>query len=163
MNFRDFVEQTRDAIQSVAFGLRGERDVTPMLHLESRSGVTIVPIDPEFFENSTNVELLALHYVLPLIAENRTRKLAWTFCAWASPAGRATHGPAAEGTSPRPSSHPERREILLATFIDPEVIEHWAARIVRTGGPVMIGPWRSSVRASVDGGPLLTTIQRALR
>lgn len=152
MKFRDFVEVTRDALESVAFRMEGERDITPMLHLEAEhAGITIIGIDPEYFQSARNIKTLVTGYVVPLIAENQARKVAWSYCVWVSPNG-----------GPRPSEHPERREMLLATFIDPEVVEHWATAIVRTGGPVLLGPWEDSI-PNTGGGPLTTTIQEALR
>jgi hypothetical protein len=137
-----------------------------MLHLESDLGISVTAIDPWFFSSSDGVQLLAHRYVLPLITQNHARKVAWTFCAWAapSPVEPRDEGAAQAGTagSPRPSSHPQRREILLATFIDAEVVEHWAAPLVRTGGPVVVGNWIPS-KQNVGGGPLITTIQEALR
>lgn len=151
MRFRDFVELTRDALEAVAFRLEGERTITPMLHLESELGVSHTGIAGAFFESSAAVEALVRRYVLPLIAEADARKVAWSYCVWASP-----------NSGPRPAAHPERRELLLATFIDAEVIEHWGAPLVRTGGPVLIGEWMAAI-PNVGGGPMLSAIQEALR
>lgn len=152
MKFRDFVEVTRDALESVAFRMNGDRDLTPMLHLESeQAGVTIVGIDPAYFDSADKIETLIAAYVVPLIFENQARKVAWSYCVWAAPDG-----------GPRPSEHPERREMLFASFIDPEVVEHWGAPIVRTGGPALIGPWRAAV-PNLGGGLIINLVQEALR
>lgn len=161
MRFRDFVELTRDALESVAFRLEGERTITPMLHLESELGVSHTGIAGAFFESSDAVEALVRRYVLPLIAEAQARKVAWSYCVWAAPQRRNPPS-AATHALVRPAVHPERRELLLATFIDAEVVEHWGAPLVRTGGPVLIGEWMAAV-PNVGGGPMLSAIQEALR
>lgn len=154
MIFRDFVEQTKDALYALASQLEGERDLTPMLHFESEDGIASVVLDPGFFESAQSRRLFVHQFVIPLLHEHGARKVAWTFCAWSSP----LHGVA-------PSIHPERRELLMATFIDAERHEIWRAPIVRTGGPdapVLIGAWTAGP-ASESSGPLLTPIQEALR
>jgi hypothetical protein len=152
VRFRDFVELTRDALESVAFRLDGERTITPMLHLESELGVSHVGVDDAFFHSSAAVRLLVHRYVLPLIAQDHARKVAWSYCVWAAPAGGG-----------RPAAHPERRELLLATFIDGEVIEHWGASLIRTGGPVLVGGWHAAMPTVSGGGPMLSAVQKALR
>lgn len=159
MKFRDFVEVTRDGLESVAFGLEGDRDLSPMLHLESELGVSITGIDPGFFESLDSVQLLVARYVLPLIAESHARKVAWSYCVWAAP--RRTPPSAATHTL-MPAKHPDRRELLLASFIDPEVVEHWSAPIIRTGGPLLIGPWEAAI-PNIGGGPHVAAVQEALR
>ena len=151
MNFRDFVEQTIDAVESVAFTLDGDRDITPMLHLETPDGVSVHGLDPQFFASPAMVQILVSRYVLALIAGSGARKVGWTFCAWAAPVG-----------AERPAEHPDRRELLTATFIDREVVEHWAAPIIRTGGQVIIGARASAVPNVMRGNPI-TAIQEALR
>jgi len=150
MRFRDFVEVTRDGLESIAFKLEGDRDLMPMLQIEDARGLSVIGVDPEFFA-ADRLERFVAAYVVPLIIENQARKVAWAHCAWQAPA---------EGV--RPSEHPERHEILLAVFIDPEVVEHWTAPIIRTGGAVMLGPWQTGPQNALEG-PLITAVQEALR
>lgn len=151
MKFRDFVELTRDAVGTIAFDLRDEDAIVPMLCLETELGFTVVTADDAFFASSDGTRRLIEGYLVPLIRENHARKLAWVFCAWEAPPG-----------GERPSEHPERREILMATFIDPEVVEHYGASIVREDGLVQVGQWIAAA-PNVGGGPAITALQEALR
>lgn len=141
MKFREFVELTKDAIEGLAAGTRDGRDLTPMLHLESQDGISLLALDPAFFTSASTREVLAHRVAVPAIREYRARKVAWTFTG-------IVHGE-------------QSWEALFATFVDAERTEVWVAPIVRPENlPPVIGSWESWPDTD---GPLLTTIQETLR
>lgn len=145
MNYRQFVEQVKDAAQAGAQGLRGRRDLTPFFHLESPgSRVAVFPIDPGFFENSeTRGRLTAL--ALGLIDSYKADKVGWTFTGIVR---------TEEGDTP----------IVTALVLDREVEECWTAPIVRGDDPddvPVLGGW--SLTANAGSGFLVNPIQEALR
>jgi hypothetical protein len=57
MIFRDFVEETKDAVRELAAGARGDRDITPMVHLETETtGRELVAVDPQFFTTASDTK-----------------------------------------------------------------------------------------------------------
>ncbi len=82
MRFRDFVEETKDAVHAIAGGLAGGRPLTPMLHFESGdNGVQIQAVDHRFFVSPGGRQRLIEGFVIPLVREHRADKVAWTFTA----------------------------------------------------------------------------------
>lgn len=145
MNYRQFVEQVKDAAQAGAMGLRGSRDLTPFLHLEAEgSRVAVFPIDPNYFAQPTAPRLVASAVVL--IDDYRADKVAWTFT------GRSVTEDGSE-------------DILCALVLDREREEMWTAPIIRGTNDFdrpFLGGWTMEP-ANVGYGFLVTPIQEALR
>lgn len=144
MIYRQFVEQVKDAAIAGAAGLRGTRDLTPFLHLESGGSVIVFPIDPGFFEDEESRERL-VHVVVGLVTTYSADKAAWTFT------GQAV---SEDGVEP----------IVCADVLDREREELWTAPIVRGEDPhdvPVLGGW--SLTANEGAGFLVDPIQEALR
>lgn len=153
MNFRQFVEQTKDAVHAIAGDVGGERTLTPMLHLESEAGVHLMPVDPRFFDSIETRQRLVQGFVIPLVREHAAFRVAWTFEAWAT---------ARDGV--RASEADDRHELVVGTFIDRERVEVWQARIHRPpAGVPFVGQWEAWEPEATDGPLLITPIQEAMR
>lgn len=146
MNFRQFVEQVKDAAQAGAQGLRGQRDLTPFLHLESTgSRVSVFPVDPLFFADEAAQGRLVVA-TLELIDSYNADKVGWTFTG----IERDEAGDEA---------------ILTALVLDREVEECWTAPIirgVREDDIPVLGGWTLTGR-NTGAGLLVNPIQEALR
>ena len=152
MIFRDFVEQTKDAIHTLAGGLEAQRPLTPMLHLESAGTVEIFAVDGRYFESPGSKQRLVEAFVIPLVRDHQATKVAWTFSAsirevpWSSLASD------------------EPYEAVMATFIDRERSEVWAARVHRPpAGVPFVGDWQAGIPNQAEGPLLIQPIQEALR
>jgi hypothetical protein len=144
MIYRQFVEQVKDAALAGAQGLRGSRDLTPFLHLESGGSVFAFPIDPGFFEDEESRARL-VHVVQGLVTTYSADKVAWTFTGI---------GITADGTE----------TIVCADILDREREELWSAPLVRGRNPddmPALGGW--SLTANEGAGFLVDPIQEALR
>jgi hypothetical protein len=134
--FRDFVEETKDAVSALAGGARGDRDITPMVHLETEaSGRELVAVDPLFFTKDDGIEELLEAFVIPLIQERMATKVAWTF-----------------------TSEYEGVRMVVAVAIDSERHETWLAPLFPEG----VGDWLG-IGPSSTYGLLVGPIQEALR
>ena len=146
MRFRDFVEDTKDAVHAIAGGLAGGRPLTPMLHFESGdNGVQIQAVDHRFFLSTGGRQRLIEGFVIPLVREHRADKVAWTFTADVTDE-RGTY------------------EAVVGAFIDAERHEVWAARLHRPpAGLPFVGDWHPSPPDTTDGPLLIRPIQEAMR
>jgi hypothetical protein len=147
MIFRSFVEQTKDAVHSLAGGLAGGRPLSPMLHMDSATGVGIYGIDARFFTEPDGRSRLIHGFVLPLIREHRASKVAWTYTGeWSY-----YHAERVDG------------ELVVANFVDPERSELWTAEIHRPpAGVPFVGDWQFS-GPDEHVGPFIRPIQEAMR
>jgi hypothetical protein len=152
MRFRDFVEQTKDAVHTIAGELAGGRPLTPMLHFESPdSGVQIQAVDHRFFQSLDDRRDLVAGFVVPLVRERGTDKIAWTFTG--------------DALTAYVDREDDRYEVVVATFVDAEHDETWVARLHRPpAGLPYVGEWRAWAADVDQEGPLLITpIQEAMR
>lgn len=91
-------------------------DFEPVLFLETETGVKILGLRP-YFANETKKELFAA--VLPaLIKKERPTRVALLVSAWAIEANKDYF----QNDEPRPSSHPDRIELVLVTEVTKEGI-----------------------------------------
>lgn len=144
MNFRDFTEEVKDAIEALAAGVRGERPLTPMVHLESEDGVHALGVEAAFFESVQSRVLLVQGFVVPLIAERKARIVAWTFSG-----ERTVNG--------------DTFEVVVATVIDRERAEVWVARVGRVEERLVVGGWQPWQVDQADAPLLIDPVQEALR
>jgi hypothetical protein len=136
MIFRDFVEETKDAVRELAGGTRGDRDITPMVHLETEdTGRELIAVDAQFFIKPGGAEELIEGFVIPLIQERMATKIAWTFTAVA-----------------------DDLRIVVAVVIDRERHETWLAPLFPEG----VGEWLG-IGPNSTYGLLVGPIQEALR
>lgn len=80
MTFHEFAEGTRGAVEAAVKGMRGERALTPAIHLDTELGVQILGLGSEFFSDAVSRGRL-LEYVRPLLAAYGARQAAWSFFA----------------------------------------------------------------------------------
>jgi hypothetical protein len=136
--FRDFVEETKDAVRELAGGTRGDRDITPMVHLETEeTGRELVAVDPLFFTEESGVENLVEGFLIPLIQERMAIKVAWTFTS---------------------ATTTDNLRMAVAVVIDRERHETWLAPLFPEG----IGEWLG-IGPNSTYGLLVGPIQEALR
>jgi hypothetical protein len=134
--FRDFVEETKDAVRELAGGTRGDRDITPMVHLETEeTGRELVAVDPLFFTEPGGTEDLIEGFVIPLIQERMAIKVAWTFTTTA-----------------------DGLRMVVAVAVDRERHETWLAPLFPEG----VGEWLG-IGPNSTYGLLVGPIQEALR
>jgi hypothetical protein len=134
--FRDFVEETKDAVRALAGGTRGDRDITPMVHLETEaSGRELVAVDAQFFAEPGGTEVLIEALVIPLIQERMATKVAWTFTTAA-----------------------DDLRMVVAVIVDRERHETWLAPLFPEG----VGDWLG-IGPNSTYGLLVGPIQEALR
>ena len=137
MTFRDFADETKEAVAALTAGVRGERDITPMVHLHSQGGGReIVAVDARYFDEG-RVQELVERFIVPLVQERMATQVAWTFT----------------------SSIEESTRIVTAVVIDREVNEVWAAYI---GADNSIGDW-TNLGTNTTQGLLIEPVQEALR
>lgn len=136
MSFREFVNDTLDALEATAANARN-RDLTPMVHLELPDGRReIVAVDHRFFTEDGGVEQLVAGFVVPLIQQHDAIKVAWTFT----------------------SSFNESTRAVTAIVIDREVSEVWAAFLDDRS----VGEW-NNLGTNTTQGLLIEPVQEALR
>jgi hypothetical protein len=136
MTFRDFVEETKDAVRELAGGVRGDRDITPMVHLETEAtGRELVAVDARFFTESGGTEDLIEGFVIPLVQERMATKVAWTFTTLA-----------------------DDLRMVVAVAIDSERHETWLAPLFPEG----VGEWLG-IGPNSTYGLLVGPVQEALR
>jgi len=144
MIYRQFVEQVKDAAIAGVQSLRGQRDLTPFLHLESGGSVMAFPIDPGFFEDEESQARLG-HVAQGLITTYSAEKVAWTFTGIEV---------SAEG----------EQAIVCADVLDREREELWTAPLIRgvqEHDMPALGGW--TLTANEGTGFLVDPIQEALR
>lgn len=147
MIFREFVEETKDAVAMLAGGVSGGRDITPMVHLETEVGRELVAVDPQFFEVDGGTEQLVGRFIVPMIQERMAMKVAWTFTS----ALRAK-----PQFDPPPEAEPAR--MVTAVVIDGERTEAWLAPLFDG----RVGEWLLLPPNNIHG-LLVGPVQEALR
>lgn len=149
MTFREFTQETLDAVRMVA-GQLGDRDVTPMVHFETQDGRReLVGVDPLFFTEDGGVTKLIDTFVVPLIREREIQKVAWTFTSAAGPNMYAGGGHDVAG--------PAIVRVVVALVMDGEVHETWIAPLLP-----QVGDWLS-LGANTTDGLMVSPVQEALR
>lgn len=137
MTFRDFTEETKEAVTALVAGVRGARDITPMVHLQSEdSGRELIAVDARYF-NEGRVQELVEGFIVPVVQERMATQVAWTFT----------------------SAIEDSTRIVTAVVIDREVNEVWAAHI---GDDNTIGEW-TNLGTNTTQGLLIEPVQEALR
>ncbi len=136
MNYRDFVEGTKDAVSAVAMQAV-DRPITPMLHMHSPIGLEHTPIDPSWFRTAPERALLVAQACL-LVKASEARLVGWTFTAQM------------EG------------EVVIGVFVDRERHEVWQAPVERIGALTLVAGWQGWPPNEAEG-LLIQPIQEVLR
>lgn len=142
MTFRDFTEETKEAVVALVAGMRGDRDITPMVHLHSEDGGReIIGVEAQFFAEPGGVEQLVERFIVPLVQERMATQVAWTFT-----------GAFQDGYADPP-------RLVVAVVMDREVHEAWVATLHPDAG---VGDWLN-LGSNSTYGLMVGPVQEVLR
>ena len=118
-------------------------DVNAHMLMFNDGKLTMVLIDGAFFEPKGREKLPMV--IAGLIVENKPSLVAMVSSAWTAPPGES-----------RPSTHPNRREVVFVMIRDHEATEFWDAPITRRENESpLLGDWRRHPLANGDGAVTL--------
>lgn len=140
MTFRAFVDETKAAAGALIAGRGEDRDLSPMVHLQTQDGRVVVAVDPAFFADRERKEQLVRDFIVPLVREHKATVAGWTLACVIHPAGEASY------------------DAVVVVVIDAEREETW---IAAHEGEVL-APWEA-LTANESEGIFVEPIQEEMR
>jgi hypothetical protein len=153
---RGLLQRTQRAAEAIGQNLDPEDDwettaVIATLDSERGIGVGILPL---LFTNDEEKDK-AFNQTLPsAVAQTGARSIVLVLPSW------TVEGPDYDPEGPKPSQHPNRKEILLLTGTTLEYNETRSAEVIRSpDGPPRLGPWETiSTTENLDEVKITGTI-----
>lgn len=151
--FEEFAEEVKGAARAGVEGARGERDVTPMLHLKTGDReVGIAAIEPNFFtapEPGAQTHLVE-RFIVPMIEHHGARMAALTWTGAKTIVRVNAYG-----------AEQDDSRVAVAVVLAPDEHAGFFASMTDTD-PRTIGAWEA-VPLTEPGLGLMTKIKEALR